>query len=100
MKINFKKLIGIVLITILVGSFFSFFTGTDIYNKIERPFLSPPGIVFPIIWFVIYTLMGISLYIVLEENSLESDSALLIYIIQLIVNTVVKIIGLHILIVI
>ena len=87
MKINYKKLISIIVITILIGSLFSFFTGTDIYNKIEKPFLSPPGIVFPIAWFILYTLMGISLYIVLEENTLESDSALLIYIIQLVVNS-------------
>lgn len=87
MKINYKKLLSIILITILIGSFFSFFTSTEIYSKINMPALSPPSIVFPIVWIVLYTLMGISLYLVLEENDVESDKAFLIYLVQLLVNS-------------
>ena len=87
MKINFKKLFTIIILTILIGSIFSFFIGTDIYTKINRPFLSPPGIVFPIVWTVLYALMGISLYMVLESSNINKDSAFTIYIIQLIVNS-------------
>lgn len=87
MKINFKKLFTIIILTILVGSFFSFFVDMDIYTKINKPFLAPPGIVFPIAWFILYTLMGISLYMILESTSINKDAALTIYIIQLIVNS-------------
>lgn len=87
MKINFKKLFTIIILTILIGSFFSFFTNTDIYSEFNKPTLSPPGIVFPIVWTILYTLMGVSLYIVLESNNYNKDSALTIYIIQLIVNS-------------
>lgn len=87
MKINYKKLIVIIIITMLIGSFFSFFTGNDIYNEIVKPPLSPPGLVFPIVWFILYTLMGISFYIVLETDSVERDIACLLYIIQLVFNS-------------
>ena len=30
------------------------------YNDLIKPTLSPPGIVFPIVWTIIYLLIGIS----------------------------------------
>lgn len=86
MKINYKKLFLIIVLTILIGSFFSFFTSTDIYDEIIRPPLSPPGILFPIVWFTLYTIMGISLYIVLESKG-DIEGPTIIYIIQLVVNS-------------
>lgn len=85
MKINFKRLIFIILFTILIGSFFSFFTGTEIYNEITTPKLSPPGIVFPIVWTILYTLMGISFYIVTKDGFNSNITE--IYLVQLIVNS-------------
>lgn len=85
MKINCKKLIFIIVITFLIGSFFSFFVGTSIYNEIERPKLSPPGIVFPIVWSILYILMGISYYIVTENSNDEGNTK--IYFLQLLVNS-------------
>lgn len=86
MKINYKKLILAIIITILIGSFFSFFTSTDMYKEITKPFLSPPGIVFPITWFILYTLMGISFYIILESKA-DVELPIIIYFIQLLVNS-------------
>lgn len=86
MKINYKKLILTVIITILIGSFFSFFTSTNIYDEITKPFLSPPGIVFPIMWFILYTLMGISFYIILESKR-DIEIPVIIYFVQLLFNS-------------
>lgn len=86
MKINYKKLIGIIIITILVGSFFTFFTGSSIYKEIIKPPFSPPGLVFPIVWTILYILMSIALYQVLEKND-ENDLSLTIYGIQLFFNS-------------
>lgn len=36
----------------------------NIYEKLVTPPLSPLGIIFPIVWSVLYTLMGIAFYIV------------------------------------
>lgn len=88
MKINYKKLIFIIVVTFLIGSFFSFFipNSRGFYSTLEKPPLSPPGILFPIVWSVLYILMGISLYIV-SESDYKREENYLIYIIQLVVNS-------------
>ena len=78
MKFDLKKFFFILIITVLVGSFFTFFTGTSIYNEIIKPPFAPKGFVFPIAWSIIYLLISISLYIVLEDGR-EKDLSLLIY---------------------
>lgn len=87
---NIKKLISYIVITLLVGSFFTLFImdSFNIYNTIDKPFLSPNKIVFPIVWSVLYILMGISLYIVSESKYLNTDKSYLLYILQLLVNSV------------
>lgn len=88
LKINWKKLIVLILGTFLIGGFFSFFVNSrGFYNTLEKPPLSPPGILFPIVWSILYILMAISLYIVSESNSYNKEKSYLIYIIQLVVNS-------------
>ena len=55
------------------------------YTDIVKPPLSPPGIVFPIVWTILYILMGISYFITAKDN--ESNKELdQIYLLQLLVN--------------
>lgn len=88
-KINFKKLFIIIIGTIFIGSIFSLFLMNQMrdYQNLNQPFLSPPGILFPIVWTILFILMGISLYIVSESYSNEKNKAYCIYIIQLLVNS-------------
>ena len=62
--------------------------GTEIYSTtISKPPLSPPAIVFPIAWTVLYALMGISAArISLSEPSALRKRALYIYFVQLAFN--------------
>ncbi len=55
--------------------------GSIDYNTLVKPPLSPPGIIFPIMWSILYLLMGISYYIYRKYNN---DN--LIYYAQLFVN--------------
>ncbi|NLC88008.1 MAG: tryptophan-rich sensory protein [Clostridiaceae bacterium] len=55
------------------------------YNTLIKPFLAPPSFVFPVVWTILYILMGIS-YGILESNSLTSLDINLIYYLQLAVN--------------
>lgn len=55
------------------------------YNELQKPFLSPPGIFFPIVWTCLYILMGIS-YGMLKSKGLNSEKITLSYYIQLGVN--------------
>ena len=55
---------------------------------VNKPLLSPPAFLFPIVWTILYILMGISAYLILKSdaNLEEKTKALKIYIYQLGVN--------------
>jgi len=87
-KIDWKYLIKIIVVTILIGSLFSFFiiTNKDTYMMLDKPINVPPAL-FGIVWTILYILMGISYYIVSKSNYEKKKNALLIYWIQLGVNS-------------
>ena len=83
---NLKTYIKSILIPVLVGAFVGLIISKFIdYEVLQKPFLSPPGFVFPIVWTILYILMGIS-YGILKSNSLTDDNINLIYYFQLFVN--------------
>ena len=81
-----KKLIIAILIPLLLGIIVSIFINTDIYDVIIKPEISPPKIVFPIVWTILYILMGISNYIINKDNKKEVPN--LIYYISLAINLI------------
>ena len=62
--------------------------GTQLYARtINKPPLSPPGFLFPIVWTVLFVLMGIgAARIAAAPESRERSRALNVFVIQLIVN--------------
>ena len=87
LKIDIKKLIVSILIPVVLGSIVGLITApSGAYKELVQPSFAPPGFIFPIVWFILYTLMGVSSYIIMESNSYNKDSALLVYGIQLFVN--------------
>lgn len=77
-----------ILIPILVGGLSSLFTSgsMDLYSTIQAPSFAPPGFLFPIVWTILYILMGVSCYLVYTSTSEKVSSALVIYGIQLGLN--------------
>ena len=85
LKINVKKLIISILIPLGLGFVVGLLSGSSSgYNNIIQPSFAPPGWLFPIVWTILYILMGISDYLVKEE--LNTNDSLKIYIYQLGVN--------------
>lgn len=87
-NINKKTLIKSILIPIILG-FISFLLskgGLTVYQMLEKPPLTPPNIIFPIVWTILYILMGISSYIVYTSDDPDKDRALTIYGVQLFFN--------------
>ena len=87
-KINLKKLLislAISLGTGLLSGLISM-SGMDSFSSVIQPPFAPPDFLFPIVWTILYTLMGISTYIVWESDSENKPKALAIYGIQLAVN--------------
>ena len=94
---NKKKNIIIFVISILiplaVGGFAAYLTrnSMDLYSEINTPALSPPAILFPIVWTVLYVLMGISSAIVIinrQKNTECADVGIAYYAISLAFNFV------------
>lgn len=87
-KINVKHLLVSLAISIGVGVLSGLLTmsGMETFESIAKPPLTPPGAVFPIVWFILYTLMGISSYLVYESNPRILSPALIVYAVQLAVN--------------
>ncbi len=56
------------------------------YPFIEKSALTPPDIVFPIVWGILYILMGISLGILLSLNVPKKQALLWLFAIQLLLN--------------
>lgn len=84
-----KKLLKCILIPLAVGGLAGFLTreGMAEYAALHQPPLSPPGWLFPVVWTILYSLMGIASYLVLTAETEENKfTALLIYGIQLAVN--------------
>ena len=79
-----------VLIPLAVGALSALLTmgNMDLYAQgILKPPLAPPGWLFPVVWTVLYALMGISSTMIwLSPPSAERNKALNLYIAQLIVN--------------
>lgn len=81
-KIFAKSIIIPVLVGGIVGIIISKFMD---YDTLIKPRFSPPGIAFPIVWTILYILMGVS-YGILESKNLIKDKIDSIYYWQLFVN--------------
>lgn len=68
---DFLKLIICIAGCELVGVLGAFFTTsaiTDWYAYLNKPFFSPPNWIFGPVWTILYFLMGVSLYLVLQNG--------------------------------
>ena len=78
-----------ILITEAVGTVAGLLTtlGMEKYSAVEKPAQTPPEIVFPIVWTILYALMAVGAARVwLTEESEEKDKGLKLYVVQLGMN--------------
>lgn len=86
--IKLKPLIISLLISLGIGGLAGFLTTNSmkIYKSLNQPNLAPPSFVFPVVWTILYILMGISAYLIYQSDSVNKNKALAIYGVQLIFN--------------
>lgn len=89
---NWVKLIVSILICQMAGVIGSIFTFSSIptwFATIKKPFFMPPNWVFGPAWLILYTLMGISAYLIYEKGIKKKNvrSALIIFAAQLVLNS-------------
>lgn len=90
MKINVKNLIISIAIPLIVGGVSAFLSKNAMmqFQTLNQPPLSPPGWLFPIVWTILYILMGVSSYLI-SESGADSESVMAaqqIYYFQLLLN--------------
>lgn len=77
-----------ILVPLILGAGVGLLTsGSTRYNDLIQPPLAPPAILFPIVWSILYTLMGIS-HGIINWNNLDSYETESVYYAQLIVNLI------------
>ncbi len=90
MKIDWKKLLICLAIPLGVGGLASLLTGGGMgeYAVMNRPPLSPPGWLFPVVWTALYLLMGYASYRIYTSGAEQTQirQSLILYGAQLIVN--------------
>ena len=89
-KIDKKRLIICLAIPLVVGGAAGLLTmnSMEAFEALNQPPLSPPGWLFPVVWTVLYVLMGIASYLasVSDAPHKEKARALWTYGIQLAFN--------------
>ena len=89
-KFNIKRFLISIAIPLSVGGLSALLTkdNMNFYSKIVTPTFVPPGWLFPVVWTILYLLMGVSLYLVWssEAGIYEKRRALVIFALQLLLN--------------
>ena len=91
MKFEWKKLLIALGIPLAVGGLAALLSGgMSDYGAMNKPPLSPPGWVFPVVWSILYLLMGYASYRIWTSDAPSADKrrALLLYGAQLLANFV------------
>jgi len=89
-KIKLTELLIFIVSAELAGALSGLIAGnfSGFYQTLIKPPLSPPGWIFPIVWSILYALMGISAFLIYSADSPDKNKKVpyLIYTAQLFVN--------------
>ncbi len=85
---KWKNLLISVAVSLSVGIMSALLSmgGMRAYADMYKPPLSPSGWVFPIVWTILYVLMGIAAFLVFQSVGEDKKLALTLYVIQLFLN--------------
>lgn len=88
-NVNYKMLVLFILFALMAGGIGALLGGNmEDFQTLKKPSFAPPAILFPIIWTILYILMGISSYLICcnKTDQKFKKKACAIYLVQLIVN--------------
>lgn len=93
LKLNKSDIKGILIscaISVGTGRLSGFLSmiSNNTFDVIQKPPLTPPAFVFPIVWLILYLLMGLSAYLIYKTDSPIKKKALTIYGVSLALNFV------------
>ena len=81
---KYKNFIISIAIALFVGGFSALLTkgNMDLFSEINKPLLSPPAFLFPVVWTILYILMGFSRPVGFEHRKFkkkEAETGLILY---------------------
>lgn len=83
---KFKIFLKSILTSLIVGGVVGLLISDSMdYNILQKPAFSPPSILFPIVWTILYILMGVS-YGILKSKNLNNEEINFVYYFQLLIN--------------
>lgn len=91
-KVNKSDLLIFILSAEAIGAVSALLSGSmkDFFEKYQAPPLLPPAWLFPVVWGILYALMGISAYLIFsakpKDNGEQITKAMAVYWLQLAVN--------------
>lgn len=77
MKIQWKKLIGCIALPLAVGGASALLSsgGMEAFALLKQPPLSPPAWLFPVVWTILYVLMGIASYLMTTSDASDEEKS-------------------------
>ena len=87
-NIKLKPLFFSLLLSLGTGALSSLFTSDSRtqYAALYKPPLAPPGWLFPVVWTILFVLMGVAAYLIYISDSPDKNNALKLYLVHLFVN--------------
>jgi len=90
MKQKWRQLVVCLIIPLAVGGLSAALSGGGMaeFSELNQPPLSPPGWLFPVVWTILYLLMGFASWLILTSDAPKHkiNHALFVYGLQLAVN--------------
>jgi len=84
---DIKRLVINIIIPLGLGTLSGLLSGSmNGLDGINQPAFAPAPILFPIIWTILYILMGVSAYLIEKTNNEKKEKALKTYYISLVIN--------------
>ena len=89
-KHNISDMLIYIISAEIIGAVSALLAGgfSDFFNKYEEPPLLPPGWLFPVVWTILYAVMGYSAYLIKHSygETSQKKTAMTIYWVQLALN--------------
>ena len=87
-KIKIIPLIINAAVPLLIGGLSALIVGDnfELFASVNKPPLSPPASLFPVVWTILYILLGASYYLVKNEKDCNIEINTRVYILNLVLN--------------
>ena len=87
-NVKLKPLFISLFLSLGTGALASLFTADcrEQYATLYKPPFAPPGWLFPVVWTILFILMGVAAYLVYISDSTQKTDALKLYLVHLFVN--------------